>query len=76
MSIIRVETNHQTEIIDFENIENKSYIEQIELINTTDKILLNINKNKHQNAKEIINYIKSIRSPEQLDTLKITLLRL
>jgi len=76
MSIVTIQTDNSKETIDLQKIQNKSHLEQIKLFNDTDKILLDVNKNKHQTAKEIITYIKSIRSPEQIDMLKITLFAL
>jgi len=76
MSIVTVLTNRIKKSIDLQNIETKPYLEQIELFTKTDKMLLNINEKKYQNAIETIQYIKSIRSPENISIFKISLLSL
>lgn len=76
MPLITIKTDKDISTIDLRDIENKSFTKQIELYNETDEILLNSNKNKYKNAKEIISYITSIRSPQQISKSKITLLAL
>ena len=76
MSTITVNTSNNLQTFDFQDSLKLSHIEQLKLTNELDNMLVNINKNKYENAKEIIKYIKSIRSPQQINKLKITLLSL
>lgn len=76
MSLVAIKTEKYISTIDLRDIENKSFTKQIELFNKTDEILLNNNKHKYNNAKEIISYITSIRAPQQISKFKITLLAL
>jgi len=76
MSSIAITVNNLTNTIDLQDIQSKSYLKQVKLFNEIDNILLDINKNKHNTAKEIIHYVKSIRSPQQIDLSKVTLLTL
>jgi len=76
MSLVTIKTDQYISTIDLRDVEKKSFTKQIELFNKTDEILLNNNKNKYNNAKEIINYITSIRAPQQISKSKITLLAL
>ena len=59
-----------------DNIDAKSHIDRIKSLNEIDELLLNINKCKYEDSKKIIQYLKSIRSPEQISTFKINLLAL
>lgn len=76
MSIITVNTDNDSETIDFRNTTESSSINLLQRLNQLDNLLVNINKSKYQNSKEIVQYIRSIRSPEQITTFKITLLAL
>jgi len=76
MSLIKFSIDDDTQIINLEKIDTQSDIDKIKLFNNIDESLININKYKYQNAKEIVKYIKSIRSPEQISIFKITLLTL
>lgn len=76
MSLIKCTIDDNTQVINLENINVESHVNKIKLFNDIDELLLSINKNKYENAKEIIKYIKSIRSPQQISKLKITLLSL
>ena len=76
MSIITVNTNNNLQTIDLQDVAKLSHIDQLQLLNELDKLLVNVNKNKYENAKEAISYIKSVRSPQQINTFEITLLAL
>ena len=75
MSLIKFSID-DTQVINLEKIDTQSDIDKIKLFNNIDESLRSINKYKYQNAKEIVKYIKSIRSPEQISIFKITLLAL
>jgi len=76
MSQIEFTNDDKTQIINLENIDTKSHIDKIKLFNDLDEFLISVNKNKYKSSKETVNYIRSIRSPEQITTCKITLLAL
>jgi len=76
MSIITVNTNNKIQIIDFQDSLKSPHTKQLKLINKLDKLLIDINKNKYDNAQKSVKYIKSIRSPEQINICNITLLSL
>jgi len=76
MSIITVNTNNNIQTIDFQDSLKLPYTKQLKLINELDNLLVNINKNKYDNAQKSVKYIKSIRSPEQINIFNITLLSL
>lgn len=76
MSIITVSTNNHIQTIDLQTTTELSHTDQLKQINELDKLLININKNKYENSKKIVDYIKSIRSPHYISSFKITLLAL
>jgi len=73
MSIITVNTNSNLQTINLTNISNESYVNKIDLFNQMDNLLINVNKNKYANAKEIIRYIESRKIPNLIDKNKITI---
>jgi len=76
MSLIKLSIDDATQVINLKNIDDQSDIDKIKLFSNMDEFLINVNKYKYKNAKEIVKYIKSIRSPERISTFKITLLAL
>ena len=76
MSIVTINKNDNIKVLDFKDIEKESSIKQIQRFTLMDELLIDINKKRYENAQDIINYIKSIRSPVQINKIEVTLLSL
>jgi len=73
---ITINENNHSQTLNFKDISDLPHINQVERFAQMDKLLININKHKHKNGKDIIEYIKSKRTPNVINIKKITLLAL
>ena len=67
---------NNTNTIDFKDIENLPYEEQLKIINNFDMQTVDINKQKYDSSKNTIKRIIATRSPDLLKSSQITLLSL
>ncbi len=76
MLTIKINKDNLLKTVNIQDIATQSHDQQIILFNQVDKLLLDINKKKYENSKEIIEFIKSARIPNLINKNKITLLAL
>ena len=61
---------------DLETIQQKDNIAKVKFFSSLDHMMASINKKKYDNAKEILNYLNSLRAPRLIGKENITLLAL
>jgi len=63
-------------LISLNEMSTKSHLEKVSFFNEIDNLLISVNQCKYNNSKDILQYIKDLRSPEKICMSKVTLLTL